>query len=215
MHYGNPAHDSQESGRPLATLCPHCGAKLGGTLLRHELFSAECIAQLLGGVVSARTARAWMRAAWLPTFALPGVRGPLVSGADFATAFERVKRPATRAPTRRPASKPPDGLQSKCRKCGTGLGGVVARLELLTVADIVEMLGDRIHRDTVQAWIRSGLVRGFQLPGVRGWLVDADHFLADLEALRRQPRRVAEMLQTPRRPDGRGVRTQCVGTRER
>lgn len=80
-------------------------------------------------------------------------------------------------------------LATTCPECKQEVGGYVVRAEVLTVEDIVQLLGGVVNKRTVTKWIVDDLLRGYTLPGVRGWLVDVVDFESGLERLKRRPRR--------------------------
>lgn len=172
------------------TECPDCSAPLRGVLIRQELLTAEDIVEIFGSVVSLRTAKAWLRQEWARSFRLPGMRHRVVSAREFVAAIEERKRQPGRG--RRPlrGRGPRRTLSTSCPRCEAALQGFIAPLQLLRVPDIL-LLGGKLRHAAVEAWIRSGLVRGFKLPGVRGLLVEVGDFSDDFEVLKRRSARGA------------------------
>lgn len=166
--------------------CPDCFGYLGGLLIRQEFLAAQHIVELVGPVLSLRSARQWMRAGWIQTYKFPGRRDRLVSARDFVSAFEQQKRHAGRARSPSALTRIRVGETTECPNCGVALGGFVARLELLSLSNVVAVLGDSVSADQIGDWIRRGLLRGFKVAGVRGLVIEANDFLADIDALKMQ-----------------------------
>lgn len=87
------------------------------------------------------------------------------------------------------SARRPSSFTTTCPECKADVGGYVVSAEVLTVEDIVQLLGGVVNKRTVTKWIVDDLLHGYTLPGVRGWLVDVVDFEAGLERLKRRPRR--------------------------
>lgn len=182
---------AQQVEEQFATECPNCSAPLRGVLIRHELLTAEDIVAISGSAVSLRTAKAWLGEEWARSFRLPGTRHRVVSARDFVAAIEEQKRQPGRGRRLLRGRGPRRTLRTSCPRCEVALEGFIAPLHVLTVPDIVRLLGGKLRRAAVEAWIRSGHVRGFKLPGVRGLLVEVGDFSDDFEVLKRRSARGA------------------------
>ncbi len=164
--------------------CAICLAPLGGRLVVQKLLTAEDIVELLGAIVSLRTITAWLRESWSGGVRMAGLRSRAVSSSAFVLALEQRKRQPGRA--RRPlGGARPRPLRSTCPSCEGELGGIVAPVGMLTVADMGHLVG--VRDSVIESWIHAGQVRAFRLPGVRGLVADENEFQQDFEALLRNP----------------------------
>jgi hypothetical protein len=163
--------------------CRDCSAPLGGRLVQQTLLTPEDVVELLGAVVSVRTVRSWLRKPWSGGVRLAGARHRVVRALEFVAALDDRKQHAGRARLPVRALRRPEPPRTTCPRCERALGGFVARLDFLTVPDIAGLLG--LGCGVIDGWIRSGRVRGFKIPGIRGVLVEENDFFHDFEALMR------------------------------
>lgn len=184
--------------------CPSCAAPLGGVLIRSTFLADEEVVEIMRGLMSLRTVRDLFRT-WLPSHALPGVRGRRVGSLEFASAFEEHKRPCGRNESA-DLARPTCQFETVCRACGVVWGGFVAKFQLLTMADVTGACGGGIGADHVRSWINRGLLRAFKIKGVRGPLFDVNEFETDLAGLRRRT------LRAPGQSGRRTTREEDRGT---
>lgn len=90
-------------------------------------------------------------------------------------------------------------MNNSCKNCGAELDGYVIAGEILEADDIVAFFSGRVTRETVNDWFVKGLLHGFKMPGVRGWVITMGQFRSDLDALmKRDNRRERLMPRAPR-----------------
>ena len=77
-------------------------------------------------------------------------------------------------------------FRTECSNCGSEVGGYIVNTQLLTTAEVTELTGGILTARVIRGLNRSGRLRGFSVPGVRGYVFDAHELFADLERLKRQ-----------------------------
>lgn len=168
--------------------CPHCHVRLSGVLVMRPVWAPQDVCDHFGPAVALRTAKAWMREPWSGSYRLDGVRPRLVDSRPFCAAILRQRQQPGRPHRPFRDRNPQREFRTSCQDCEVGLGGFVAPIEFATVPEIVEFLGTGVRDVTVNSWIRSGKLRGFKLPGIRGLLVEVNDLFDDLEAMKHRGR---------------------------